>query len=320
MIDVARLEKVKHGGSRTSARCPACAAEGGDRNGNNLSIKNDTGAFTCARYPGEAGREHRREIFRLVGIREDRDPEQDRQWRQGRVKLEAEAAKRRQLSRTVIAKRAAIIAAHPWTSAEARAESPEKRLGWLHDPRRFIAAMFPAEALVWTGSVNQSGTRHAARWKTTAQWQDEPEDTVGPMIAPATWKPGTVSRAGEHVATAPFTVLDFDGFDGRKPETPEELREHLTASMAIIRWLRERLQWHLAALIHTGNKSLHAWFSTPSPAALQSLRDTGPALGIDAGLIGHPEHPCRLPGWIHPKTGKPARVIFLAPSIYHHHP
>lgn len=113
------------------------------------------------------------------------------------------------------------------------------------------------------------------------------------------------------VECSPFTVLDFDGFDGRKPETPEEIREHLHASMALVRWLRVKLEWKLAALLHTGNKSLHAWFHRPSADALQSLRHNTEVLGIDKGLIDRPEHPCRLPASIHQKTGKPARVLWL---------
>jgi hypothetical protein len=47
------------------------------------------------------------------------------------------------------------------------------------------------------------------------------------------------------------------------------------------------------------------------PAVLQSLRNTATALGIDAGLIGRPEHPCRLPGQCHEKTGGLSRVLWL---------
>jgi len=107
-------------------------------------------------------------------------------------------------------------------------------------------------------------------------------------------------------------VLDFDEMaGGRKPETPAELRQHVRESLAIIRWLRGTLDWQLAAIIHTGGKSLHAWFHTPRPEVLQTLRSTANAFGIDAGLVGHPEHPCRLPGQTHSKTGKSSHVLWL---------
>jgi hypothetical protein len=228
------------------------------------------------------------------------------------VKVEAAAVPRKRVSRAIREKRAEIIAAHPWTELQARAGSPEQRIGWLTDPRRFLAALFPADSIVWTGSVYASGKpEHADRWHTVTEWQDQPEHTVGPMVTPATWMPGTFSRSADRITSAPYLVLDFDGFDGIKPTTPTELREHIAASLAITRWIREALQWTLAAVLYTGSKSVHAWFHHPEPAAIESLHHTADALGVDASLIGHPEHPCRLPGWLHSKTGKPSRVLWL---------
>jgi hypothetical protein len=224
----------------------------------------------------------------------------ERQEAEARAKLVQAARTRRE----AIVERWRWDAVDVWESSPTRIDDPI-----VDDPRFFIGALFSRDAVVWTGEVFHSGRRHADRWRTAQEWQDADQREVGPMIAPAIWKPGTVNRTGENVLAAPYVVCDFDGFDDVKP-ADDEIEAHIAASLAIIRWLREGMGWQLAALIHTGNKSVHAWFRHPGAAALQSLRDTAPALGIDAGLIGHPEHPARLPGQRHAKSGI-SRTLWL---------
>lgn len=313
-LDITRLEKVRRTGSKITARCPACHSAGHDRRGDHLAIL-PSGKFACAAFPGDG--EHRREIFRLIGIVGERrpDPERDRRWR-----MERDEEKRRELEKASLvgaarAKRDAIIARHRWEPVDVWHDSPQRMDCPLVelDPRHFIASLFHPDATIWTGETHQSGQngRHAKRWRTTADWQGADEDTVGPMISPATWKPGTTSRAAAEVVQSPFTVLDFDGLDGITPRTPADIRSHVLASLALIRWVREGLRWQLAAIVWTGSKSLHAWFHTPPAAVLQSLSTAATALGMDAGLIGRPEHPCRLPGQPHEKTGGISRVLWL---------
>lgn len=64
-LDLSKLEnvsKVAHG--KTTARCPACAAGGGDEKGNHLVIYEE-GKYGCVAYPDDNA--HRKEIFALVG-------------------------------------------------------------------------------------------------------------------------------------------------------------------------------------------------------------------------------------------------------------
>ena len=65
-LDEARLENVKHHGSKTIAACPACREAGSDTAGDNLSIDNQ-GKFTCIKFTGAEGTEHRKRIYELAG-------------------------------------------------------------------------------------------------------------------------------------------------------------------------------------------------------------------------------------------------------------
>jgi hypothetical protein len=71
-LDPARLENVqrREDGSIIAA-CPACRASGSDKSGNHLKIE-QSGKFGCAANPGDG--EHRKEIFRLAGIKTTQKP------------------------------------------------------------------------------------------------------------------------------------------------------------------------------------------------------------------------------------------------------
>jgi hypothetical protein len=318
-IDITLLEKLRQRGDRMVARCPACAIEGGDRRGDHLFVNLATRQWGCAARSGDHA--HRQEIFAQVGIKGERPPV-TRQSLDVRRRAREEIEARDKLIGEARKRRAAIVERWRWDVADVWEDSPtriDQPLTEL-DPRFFIGALFPQESIVWTGADNMSGTwkngsTFPHRWKTVSEWQSAPEHTVGPMISPSTWPAGTFSRTAANVLTSLFVCLDYDGFDGIKPSTPKELREHVAASLSITRWLREGLGWRLAAIVWTGSKSIHAWFHTPPPAVLQSLKDTSAALGIDSGLIGDAAHPCRLPGQIHEKTRQRSRVLWLQNPI-----
>jgi hypothetical protein len=314
-LDLSRLEKVCHRDSRITARCPACAENGNDRRGNHLAIW-PSGKFSCAAMSDDA--EHRRRIFALAGVAGDwtQDPALSRRWREIRAKQRQDAESKKRLTIAAKMRRAAIVARHEWDPSAVWEDSPQRIDCQLveTDPRHFLASMFPSDSVLWTGETHESGQdgRHSNRWRTCQNWMSAPNgERIGPMVTPAIWNAGTVSRSAANVMAGPYVILDFDGFDGIKPETPDQIRTHIEASLALIRWLREGLSWQLAAIVWTGGKSLHAWFHAPSNEILQTLKIVASDLGIDAGLIGRPEHPCRLPGHPHNKTGHLSRVLWL---------
>ena len=68
-LDETRLENVVRHENRIVCRCPACFEEGHDKSGNHLSVWS-SGAFACVQFPGDEGKEHRKRIFALVGVRD----------------------------------------------------------------------------------------------------------------------------------------------------------------------------------------------------------------------------------------------------------
>lgn len=311
-LDLNLLENIRHRGDDVISGCPACQEIGKDTARDNLRIYNG-GPYICIAYPKE--REHNRRIFALVGVRGEKalDPVAKRQWRERRARQRQRERDASVLKETVTAHREQIIARWEWDRTDVWESSPQRIDCPLveFDPRHFLASLFSDAAVVWTGECHETGQNgiHASHWKTVADWQHAPR--VGSMTAPSTWKPATTSRTRSNVQDPKYVTLDFDGIDGMKPEGQKAIDEHIRESLALIRWIREGLCWDLAAILFTGGVSLHAWFRIPPADVLDSLKNAAKTLGIDKGLIGQPEHPCRLPGQRHAKTGKLSRALWL---------
>jgi len=199
-----------------------------------------------------------------------------------------------------------------WDLADVFRDSPTRPSTTCDDPRVFLAALFNnPKSLLWTGEVFQSGEKRRERWRTTEGWFSSHLDHIGPMTTPSTWKAKTTSRTRTNIETAPYVVLAFNGPKGWTPRDQADLDRHIDESLAITRRLKDDRHWNLAAIVHTGNKSLHCWFDHPGETILDGFRETLPVLGIDPSLIGHPEHPVRLPGQVHDKSGNKSRVLYL---------
>jgi len=71
MIDLSKLHKPRIKSGKTIAQCPACAETGNDNGADHLFINSD-GKFGCVLYQGADGNEHRKRIFELAGIPEEK--------------------------------------------------------------------------------------------------------------------------------------------------------------------------------------------------------------------------------------------------------
>lgn len=64
-LDLSKLQNVRHlSGGKTTARCPACAAGGGDTKGDHLVIFAN-GKFGCVKYPQDKA--HNKAILKVAG-------------------------------------------------------------------------------------------------------------------------------------------------------------------------------------------------------------------------------------------------------------
>ncbi|MBS0661235.1 MAG: hypothetical protein JSR82_23710 [Verrucomicrobia bacterium] len=174
-----------------------------------------------------------------------------------------------------------------------------------HDWRLMLGALFAPGDVLWMGEPEESGKPwNLANFRSRAQWLECPSRPAG-RVAAGVFHPDSFSRCRASVARSPFVVIEGDTYD-RDPE------RNKAACAALFAWLRS-IGLRQRAVIDTGGKSLHGWFDRPADDLLSALRTRADALRIDAGLLDRCAwSPLRLPGCTHSRTGKPARLLFLA--------
>jgi len=316
-LDFQRLENLRScpGGHR--AACPACRDDDGDRKGDHLFIGED-GRFGCAVHQGD--RDHRRRIFALAGVRDGangapslggsrrrsrRIGKKGKRYLGRRKALAAEAGRR--LDAIVNRNRSDDWRADLWHESPIRLDG-EPCDDWI----LLLGCLFPREAIVFIGDLHDSGEgRGEGHFRRVEEWL-QGSSLPGPRIAAATFRSGTIHRRKDCVESRPYLVLESDDLIGHKPTTATEREQNKAATAALFQWFVHSLGMHLAAVIDTGNRSLHGWFRMPRrPGLLSQLEFIAPKLHLDPSLFRQPNAPLRLPGTIHEKTGEPARLLYL---------
>jgi hypothetical protein len=272
-LDLALLQKKKERAGRIIAQCPACAELGGDSSGEHLAVFPD-GRFACAANAGDHA--HRQRIFEMIG-RVERQPSS------GPALTMKPAPKPVDLLSRIKADYPANVA-DLWESSPIRCDED------LDDAKAFLR-LFPAVAVLWiaTDVYSTGKPEHAQFFCTRVGWEAEDFTAPGMRIAPSSFRPGSISRSRECVAEHHFTVIESDEIgDGKLYANKDEF-------CSLIRWLREGCGWRLAAVVDSGNKSLHAWFRHPGYVDMTQLAEHATALGLDSNFA-NPAHPWRLPG------------------------
>lgn len=212
-----------------------------------------------------------------------------------------------------------------WEASEYRFEGQPVR----EMQNTFLSALFQPEACVWLGSKFDSGqgkdtdsperrewkrNKNAQHFRPISTWLVA-DELPGPLICPHVFASGAIHRRAEFTVASPFLVTDIDavfrfqcttgiakGCECGKcsPRTKAEKTANINAGLAVIRYLSEAIGLTLRAIVHSGNKSVHGWFTMPPPDEVEDLKAISPAMGIDVSLF-HAPQVCRMPGFLHEK-------------------
>lgn len=210
----------------------------------------------------------------------------------------------------------AILRKFAWPLDELRASSPATIPSDPAEHFREYLKLYPSDDIIWIGEIYDSGKEvHRSNFRRVAEWVEHAR-AHGPMVCPACFQPGVMSRCNMNVLERRFLVVESDTIDDEtarklaadEPLTAADKLNNKLGCAAIFRWLREHVGLRLRAVVDSGNKSLHGHFDLPSPECLAELEIILPALKCDTALM-RPSQPVRLPGWN--RDGEFQRLLFL---------
>ena len=277
---------------KTTMPCIACREAGSDKSGNHLAIF-QSGKFACAVHPGDKA--HNRRIIELMPELGSKDS----------LPTSGPCVVRPIPKPKRLDLLARIKADFPACVANLLADSPDCCDESLDAAKAFLR-MFPADAVLWIApDVYQTGKpEHAVYFRTRAEWEEETFTAPGMRIAPCSFKPGSFSRGADNVEKHLFAVVESDEIGEGKLYADKD------AFCSLIVWLRHACGWELAAVVDSGNRSLHAWFRHPGTRDIAQLAEHAGTLGLDKKL-SEPSQPWRLPGVARENAPTRQQLVFL---------
>jgi hypothetical protein len=279
-------------------RCPACAELGRDTAADNLTVF-PSGKFHC--IAAGKDKQHNARIIELMpSLGKDNGNVAD--TLSGRATSHPRAMKTPVKRLDLLSRIKADFPAclyDLWESSPIRCDED------LDDAHEFLK-LFPADAVMWIApDIYHTGKpEHAKFFRTRSQWEAGTFTAPGMRIAPSSFKPGSYSRSAENVAEHLFTVIESDAIgDGKLYADKDQF-------CSLIRWLREACGWHLSAVVDSGRRSLHAWFTHPGFADMTQLAEHAAGLGLDS-KFSEPSQPWRLPGMKREKSDTRQQLLYL---------
>lgn len=197
-----------------------------------------------------------------------------------KIKLDMEEKRKDQNLRDWAEKNKDIIfKKNEWCVADVFHESPFMTDDPINDSKVFISSMFKSDDVIWSGDVMDSGQLHNKdNFRSSKEWLSV--GIKGNFTCPSIFKPETYSRKNENVLSRPYLVIESDTL------TQDEM-------CSLFKWMRKFM--NLKSIIHTGGKSLHAWFDFPNEETFKKLKIILPEMGCDEALF-KPSQPVRMPG------------------------
>lgn len=222
----------------------------------------------------------------------------------------AKAAKRHALEEKARASLPEILKQFKWDVEDI--ENHEAKLGRLGPTAHFLQRMFKPDDKIWIGEPEDSGQpSHDNHFRSQEDWIRIGFDhgINYHYTCASTFKFGTYSRANANVLETKYLIVEGDNVLGKKPETDYEKRQNENACGAIFNWLRTSVNLELRAVVASGNKSLHGWYTMPSLEKFEELKIILPQMGCDRAMF-KPTQPARLPGVVR-DNGNEQKLLWI---------
>ena len=295
------------GGWKWTGQCPACAKDGKDRAGNHLAVFED-GKIACITQQGEAGAQHRSRMVKLCpALRGDGNPTGD-------IYIAPDLTAEREAVKAM----AGFLLGAICEELRGDISSLGKSGIISTDPLWQFACycdLFLPDDLIWVGHLKDAGPMGMSKDKETGEietWETKPYRLFSRHLFQAgdlaeremmfrrayadrldltrciAWNPGSLSRSRENVLAMRLAVVEHDNLSKAD-------------QIALLRYVRDVLQWELRMVIDTTGKSFHGLFdvSNISPEVRTAQAVLLENMGVDSHSLR--SSATRCPGLIRQK-------------------